>query len=417
MKINLFKSQTGLKPFWLVAAFLGVVCVALSQTPSKDQKRVTGLQIGEGSEGARVTIVADSALNDYEAFRRGDYFYVRIPLAEFSTAQPTFRGDGFDDVQVQRIGDSVVVSFKLQPGASARVAEGTNRLEVFFTSPARLARNNPAGVRGRTVGSSTGPRANASRRAIDVAGPVPPGSPNFDDAGNGSTVTDENFYTEGHAVSTGRGPKGRRDSLKPEGQIGSVQAVPTPVSTVNTSSTGYPPVTNATPWMPEPSTSTSSPSSINTGKNRTDKAFQWVKANRVAILIGSLVLLGATVFLTLMIRRRKTVVNAKLTNTSKVQPKYLADDDFEAMFGEHASDDFVASQLWQDQPQSTSPIAEDDYVQQELRERVGRVTEPTLEPVEPKFYVSEPWNSDKTTADHFRGYEKWEEHEREVIEL
>jgi len=34
-----------------------------------------------------VTIVSDSALNDYEAFRRGDRFYVKIPQAEFAFSQ------------------------------------------------------------------------------------------------------------------------------------------------------------------------------------------------------------------------------------------------------------------------------------------------------------------------------------------
>ncbi len=45
----------------------------------------TSLQLGDAVEGSRVSVVSDSALSDYEAFRRGDRFYVKIPLAEFAT--------------------------------------------------------------------------------------------------------------------------------------------------------------------------------------------------------------------------------------------------------------------------------------------------------------------------------------------
>lgn len=105
-----------------------------------------------------MTVVSDSALNDYEAFRRGDRFYVKIPLADFSSALPQLRADGFEDVQVQRVGDNVVVSFKLQPGATARVEQRSNRLDVIFQrqtevrattpqTPERIARHQEATLR------------------------------------------------------------------------------------------------------------------------------------------------------------------------------------------------------------------------------------------------------------------------------
>jgi len=106
--------------YWQLVLSIGLRFIP-GAAQSRNQKRIMSIQIGEVSEGSRVTVVSDSALNDYEAFRRGDRFYVRIPLAEFTAGQPHFRGDGFEDVQVQKVGDSIVVSFKLQPGATARV--------------------------------------------------------------------------------------------------------------------------------------------------------------------------------------------------------------------------------------------------------------------------------------------------------
>ena len=47
-------------------------------------------------------------MNDYEAYRRGDRFYVRIPQSEVPRAE-TVRGRGFADVKAQKTGDGTVV--------------------------------------------------------------------------------------------------------------------------------------------------------------------------------------------------------------------------------------------------------------------------------------------------------------------
>src|ERR1044071_6526899 len=64
-------------------------------------KRITAVQLGRMDSGSRVSVFADSALNDYEAFRRGDRFYVKLPRAAFATGRPSFTGTGFQDIQVQ----------------------------------------------------------------------------------------------------------------------------------------------------------------------------------------------------------------------------------------------------------------------------------------------------------------------------
>jgi len=108
-----------------------------AQTNSNNSGRrqhVATLRSSDSPEGSRVAVSSDRSLNDYEAYRRGDRFYVRIPAAEVPRTE-ALRGRGFADVKAQRSGDSTVVSFRLQPGATARVEQRSNRLDVVFTVP------------------------------------------------------------------------------------------------------------------------------------------------------------------------------------------------------------------------------------------------------------------------------------------
>src|SRR6185503_11067741 len=178
MKLNLIKSTLFANGWRCAAILLATICLVWvafisSSAQLKTEKHVTSLQLGQAAEGARVTIISDEALNDYEAFRRGDRFYVRIPQAAFAFAQPTFHGDGFDDVQVQRVGDSVVVSFKLQPGASARVDERSNRLDVIFTAPNRNRRATVTSNPNSTGVNSAAQNQGSQERQRAAAGPAP----------------------------------------------------------------------------------------------------------------------------------------------------------------------------------------------------------------------------------------------------
>src|SRR5437016_5767020 len=87
----------------------------------------------------------------------GDRFYVKIPRSEVPRAE-TVRGRGFADVKAQRTGDSTVVSFRLQPGATAHVEQRGNKLEVVFTVPGArtLGASNPIS----SSRSNTGAEAN-----------------------------------------------------------------------------------------------------------------------------------------------------------------------------------------------------------------------------------------------------------------
>jgi hypothetical protein len=120
-----------------------------AQTKSNDsgkRQHVATLRSSDSPEGSRVVLSSDQSLTDYEAYRSGDRFYIKIPAAEVARAD-ALRGRGFADVKAQRSGESTVVSFRLQPGARAHVEQRSNRLDVVITVPGgspSLASNSPS---------------------------------------------------------------------------------------------------------------------------------------------------------------------------------------------------------------------------------------------------------------------------------
>ncbi|HEX8072235.1 MAG TPA: caspase family protein [Pyrinomonadaceae bacterium] len=103
--------------------------------PTENRRSIFGVASSDTPAGARVTITSESPLGDYSAYRSGDRFYVVIPNARIVNGAGGVRGRGFDDAQVSRRGNDVVLFFKLQPGASAHVEQRFNRLVVRFSVP------------------------------------------------------------------------------------------------------------------------------------------------------------------------------------------------------------------------------------------------------------------------------------------
>ena len=133
---------------------------------SKIQKHITSVWTATSAEGSRVHVVSDSPINDYEAYTRGNRFYVKIPLSDLPSARGSLLGRGFDNVQIQRYGDGVIISFHLQPGTTARVEQNLNQLVVFFSTP------------GRSQGAASGSKSaeadrTRAKRITDAAGPIP----------------------------------------------------------------------------------------------------------------------------------------------------------------------------------------------------------------------------------------------------
>src|ERR1041385_4896255 len=55
------------------------------------RSKITTLRASDSAEGSRVAVTADQSLNEYEAYRRGDRFYVKIPPTDVPRPE-TVRG-------------------------------------------------------------------------------------------------------------------------------------------------------------------------------------------------------------------------------------------------------------------------------------------------------------------------------------
>ncbi|HSS21418.1 MAG TPA: hypothetical protein VLL54_15190 [Pyrinomonadaceae bacterium] len=323
-KVVLENKQRGRVALLLCICLLWVAAASVAQeTPG----RVTGLQLGDTPEGSRVTVVSDSALGDYEAFRRGDRFYVKIPMANLATAAPTFRAAGFDDMQVQKQGSSIVVSFKLQPGASAHVDQHGNRLDVLFSSPNRTAAiGSNAASRNSQVNRDRGP---------DAAGPVPPDTVTSASrprvySEQSPSVSVDRLPQKGVAQKSQKGSGNANSTVAVTGSSAQSSASQSPAPTSSPSSlltpgngTKYSPVGTSTPTTAGSSTSPASSNGNFDWRRSFESAKQWISANRLASLLAALILLSLIAYLVLALRgRRQNGYKAKSAKTPKVQPKY-----------------------------------------------------------------------------------------------
>lgn len=327
MKFNFTNSTVFANKWRCGAILLASVCLVWvafisSSAQLKTLRHVTSLQLGEAGTGARVTIISDLALNDYEAFRRGERFYVKIPLAEFGFSQPRFHGNGFDDVQVQKVGDSVVVSFKLQLGASAHVDQNGNHLDVIFTAPNRSQRNSIPNVAANNAPSrlsqNSGIQSNPDRQR-NAAGPMPSDTAQVSRARFASARPNQ-------ISEPSRSPV---ENVKKEAsQVGTKTpnktSVASSTSVPSASPTPYPAGPTYAPATSTPISSTSSkPAGVSANSPGGNKLRVWFSANRNAAMLGALILLALGVLAAAFLYRGRTKkVIASRTKRPLAQPKY-----------------------------------------------------------------------------------------------
>src|SRR5260370_41071471 len=327
---------------WLIAVgltFLTLVWFGfvLSAAQNRNGKRIQSMRVSDSAEGARVTIVADLPLNDYEAFSRGDRFCVKIPAAEYVSALHRLRGNGFEYVQIQKSGDSVIISFTFHPGASAKVEQPSNRLDVVFSPSVPSTRNNNAATQTAVNPSLHNP----GRRTEDTAGAIPPGSPrSVRDARSSerSGVTGTPAGAAADQRTAGPATPGGTGNTATNAQPGSA-ASPNSVSEV-ASTSGTPLVSGSTSGSSttaQPSAS-SSPSSTQgfssrsqTGSSSSPDTLtsfsQWLALNRPLALAGLLSVLGLLLLLGAWIRRRRRTISytlhVPLTSQESATPETL----------------------------------------------------------------------------------------------
>jgi hypothetical protein len=182
-----------------------------TEKPRK-KKGLVPLRQEESPEGSRVTITYNAPLSDYSAYRRGDRFVVVIPKADAPRVRGNLRGRGFDDVQVEKRGDDTVFSFRIQPGARARVDQQFNRLEVVFNAPEQPIKDAASDPR-QTAAAPSQVSAGKASQARQSTVSVP------------QTLLANHNSTAGNTTQPDNGQLSRDSSVEPAGTA--VQALAT----------------------------------------------------------------------------------------------------------------------------------------------------------------------------------------------
>jgi hypothetical protein len=309
-----FRAQASLAFRCGAVLLFGVALVAAQTRPqsnsNKSGKRqhVTTLRSSDSPEGSRVAINSDQSLSDYEAYRRGDRFYVKLPAADVPRAEAT-RGRGFADVKVQRGADSTVISFRLQPGTTAHVEQRSNKLDVVFSAPG-TARVPAAGSNaGGRESARINPAVNSARTpARPVSSPSPVAR----------NVASNNTLPKGSERS---GSKLGAASPPPKTIIASVPT-PTPAPVASPKATPSPKAAAAKPTASPgiqstpATTATSSETTVTSWQSQMkERARYWIllaQLNPIPIVIGAVIL---ALFLLFLFQRRR------LKGTRRVRPR------------------------------------------------------------------------------------------------
>lgn len=227
LKVNSWRALTLLLAFTAFVSFVLIEAGAQGRRLQSSQsnssgagqqqtrrKNIASVRSLDTSDGSRVTITSDVPLNDYEAYWGGDRFFVIIPNAEITyqnvqTLQASLRGRGFQDARIERKGNDLVFSFRMQYGFRARPEQKFNRLDIILTAPPGLAVNpnvnrntRPVtqGGGGTTVGTELGGNTNRSTTTTGGGG----GSTASSGGSGGGTRT-----SAGSGVSAGTRTGGR----------------------------------------------------------------------------------------------------------------------------------------------------------------------------------------------------------------
>ena len=354
--------------FLLTAAPAAAQSKIVRPTPQPTPKRthVATLRASDSSEGSRVAISSDQSLNNYEAYRRGDRFYVKIPAADVPRAEAV-RGRGFADVKAQRAGDSTVLSFRLQPGAAAHVEQRANKLDVVVSVPGgtpSVAANRPR-ESSRPVTPETNRSSNPNNRGTTLSANPNKSAASKAGSRDGSKNTpresstaasNKNSGSQKSSPSSGSSNSNAKENKSPSSTSNSnskenngsnsaansnSKASPTPTPTTSPSPNASPSVKTASPSPIQKSNVASSPSpspanaagpnqaGTDTWSQMKSRAHYWLllaQLNPIPVITGALILLAIIVLLLMQRRRAKATRRVKVakTKTQSSQPSVAA---------------------------------------------------------------------------------------------
>ena len=270
---------------------------------------VATLRASDSTSGSRVALTSNQSLNDYEAYRRGDRFYVRIPAADVPRPEAV-RGRAFADVKVQRGASDTVVSFRMQPGATARVEQRGNKLDVVFTMPGTRPANTTS--TGRDV-------------VRNDAGPAPPADPqrrgntNSNRSDPADRAGNRNSNARSSAASARPTPTPRATPSPKPSPAPSAKPSPSPTAAARVS-----PFVAQQRSSPSPATTASS-QTIPTGRDLTwsnvkQRVRYWIllaQLNPIPVGIGVAVLLLLIGLLIMQRRRNKALRRSRPLKSPK----------------------------------------------------------------------------------------------------
>ncbi len=135
------KSTGRLRACLLIVSLLApTLAAAAASTDAPQRKRVVVLRRSETTDGARFTLTSDSPLDDYRSYAEGERLVVLVPRAGLSSTHGELNhARGFADLRVEEREADLLISFRLQTGATVAVNQNFNRLDVIFITNERDA--------------------------------------------------------------------------------------------------------------------------------------------------------------------------------------------------------------------------------------------------------------------------------------
>lgn len=310
-----------------------------------------------------MALTANQSLSDYEAYRRGDRFYVKIPPADVPRAE-VVRGRAFADVKVNRSADSTVVSFRLQPGATAHVEQRGNKLDVVFTMPGARTSSTAREVARNDAGSA--PPDNKRRASTNS---------------NTSRVTNSNSSANKNANAASRQTlPGLKPSPTPKAGASPVSSPasatlkPTPSAQPTKAVTSA--QTKSSP-TPSPAIANVAPAQGDFWNRFKERARYWIlvaQLNPVPVAIGVAVLL-LLIGLLILQRRRAKATRRVRPQKSRAKTKAVAVTDEAAELKSEASSAGEAAVVAGAGVTSAAAASNEPASENGRGERVSRVSE------------------------------------------
>jgi HEAT repeats len=292
--------------------------------PQPAKKNLAALRTGESPEGGRATITSDAPLNDYEAYRSGNRYYVVIPQASAPSVPGNARGRGFDDVQVHKRGNDTVLSFRLKPGTSAHVNQKFNRLEVVFNAPGDSTSGSQSGTANTSntaAGNAVTGAGNTNQRTGATTAPGTTGQANANTGANATAPT----VVPGANTSLANNGTGVAPPVAAGSPGSAVDATlppvtpalgPSPENPANVAASPTPPADQVAQAQTAPSAPTSVVTTTTPATSGTSLGAV-LRTNWLPILIAALVLVGIGLFFATRSRSRREATESELHITDK----------------------------------------------------------------------------------------------------